>query len=124
MFFIYFVLYIYIRQFLRMGHLTNVFFLSNTVGLSYDPNQRNLGSEAMREGLHFGAPGFKFIIFSSVFKSISYTSVTCLNKDGLVIELDVEFQYRVDANYLRKIVLEFRDADNYEKVVRYREGYG
>jgi hypothetical protein len=42
-----------------------------------------------------------------------------LNKDGLVIGLDVEFQYRVDTNYLKKIVLEFRDADKYEKVVRY-----
>ena len=90
----------------------------NTVGLSYDPNQRKLGSEAMREGLHFGAPGFKFIKFSSVFKSISYSSVTCLNKDGLVIGLDVEFQYRVDANHLKKVVLEFRDADKYEDVVK------
>ena len=91
---------------------------SNTVGISYDPNQRKLGSETKREGLYFGAPGFKFIKFSSIFESISYSSVTCLNKDGLVIGLDVEFQYRVDANYLKDIVLQFRDADKYEKVVR------
>lgn len=91
---------------------------SAEVGLSYDPNQRKLGSTAKREGLHFGAPGYKFIKFSSVFETVAYTKVTCLNKDGLVIDLDVQFQYRVNANHLKKVVWEFRDADNYETIVR------
>ena len=113
------ILFLYGTQF-NTAHIfyTEKHYFQNTVGISYNPTERELGSEAMREGLHFGAPGFIFIKFSSVFKSISYSSVTCLNKDGLVIGLDVEFQYRVDANYLKKVVLEFRDADKYEKVVR------
>lgn len=73
----------------------------------------------MREGLHFGAPGYRFITFSSIFQTVSYSKVTCLNKDGLVIDLDVQFQYRVDPNNLKSVILEFRDAGKYEEVVRY-----
>lgn len=91
---------------------------STEVGVSYDPNQRELGSTIKSEGLYFGAPGYKFIKFSSIFQTVSYTEVTCLNKDGLVIDLDVQFQYRVDGKSVRKVILEFREADNYEKLVR------
>ena len=93
------------------------------VGVSYDPTQRKLGSTTKREGLHFGAPGFRFIKFSSLFQTVSYTKVSCLNKDGLVINLDVQFQYRVDANDLRDVILEFKNADNYEDIVRYITNY-
>ena len=54
---------------------------------------------------------------------MSYTKVSCLNKDGLVINLDVQFQYRVDANDLRDVILEFKNADNYEDIVRYITNY-
>ena len=109
-----------VRGLIENTHRGFVLFL---VGVGYDPTQRKLGSTTKREGLHFGAPGFRFIKFSSLFQTVSYTKVSCLNKDGLVINLDVQFQYRVDANDLRDVILEFKNADNYEDIVRYITNY-
>ena len=46
-----------------------------TVGIKYDTIQKDLGSNTEREGLHSGPPGFEFIIFPSVYKSMEYESL-------------------------------------------------
>lgn len=40
------------------------------IGLKYDTIQRKLDKNVYFEGLHFGPPGFKFIKFAAVFKSL------------------------------------------------------
>lgn len=43
------------------------------VGLQYDVINKKLGSSAEREGLHNGPPGFEFIVFPSVFRSLEFS---------------------------------------------------
>lgn len=70
-------------------------FYSVTVALMYNTISRTLYNDVKQEGLHSGPPGFKFIIFPSVFRTISFDDLSCLNKDGVVVELNIAFQYRV-----------------------------
>ncbi|KAL9982133.1 hypothetical protein ACROYT_G010941 [Oculina patagonica] len=88
------------------------------VGIAYNIHQKKLSSEVKREGLHAGSPGYHFIIFPSVFQSITFDDLQCLNKDGIEIELDVQFQYRARPKNLREIILQFKDKDDYLKLLK------
>lgn len=87
------------------------------MGIAYNIHQKKLSSEVKREGLHAGSPGYHFIIFPSVFQSITFDEIVCLNKDGIEIELDVQFQYRARPKHLREIILQFKDKDDYLKLL-------
>ncbi|KAI8497828.1 hypothetical protein Bbelb_244800 [Branchiostoma belcheri] len=91
---------------------------SDEIGIAYDTIQKHLGSDVKEEGLHTGPVGYRFIKFPSVFKTLEYTSLTCLNKDGVPIVLDVAFQYLARPSDLNRIVTEFRDHENYVTVLR------
>ncbi|XP_035664085.1 uncharacterized protein LOC118407677 [Branchiostoma floridae] len=90
---------------------------SDEIGIVYDTIQKHLGSEVKQEGLHIGPVGFVFIKFPSVFKTLGYTDLTCLDKDGVPIVLDVAFQYLARPSDLHRIVMEFRDHENYVNVL-------
>ena len=89
-----------------------------SVGVAYDTYQKKLSSTTQKSGLHNGAPGFKFIKFPSVFKTLEFDEEKCLNKEGVEIELQIEFQYRARPQKLRDIIMEFRDHDNYIKMLK------
>lgn len=89
-------------------------------GIIYDKHQRILKDKVFGAGLHTGPPGFEFIIFPRIYKTISFSGVSCLNKDGLTIKLHVQFQYLAsikDAD-LRNLIMTFKDHDNYLDVLR------
>ncbi|KAL4216895.1 hypothetical protein ACF0H5_023356 [Mactra antiquata] len=92
---------------------------SDQIGLAYDTINKNLDSEAKGEGLHNGPPGFDFIIFPSVYKTITFNGLQCLNADGVIITLDVTYQYKAQAPKLYDIVMNFKDYDGYKEVLRY-----
>ncbi|KAK3082892.1 hypothetical protein FSP39_008218 [Pinctada imbricata] len=92
---------------------------SDEIGIKYDTIQKDLSSNTEREGLHSGPPGFEFIIFPSVYKSMEFDSLKCLNKDGVKIILDVTYQYKVRSANLREVIMDFRDYDGYKKVLKY-----
>jgi len=92
---------------------------SDEVGVAYDTYQKKLASTTQKAGLHNGPPGFKFIKFPSVFKSLSFDKEECLNKEGVEIELVIEFQYRARPQKLRDIIMEFKDHDNYVKILKF-----
>lgn len=85
----------------------------------YDTVQHKLKDQVYTAGLHAGPPGYTFIIFPRVYKSITYKSLKCLNKDGVSIELNVQFQYLVSLakGVLVTVIKQFRDHDNFKKVV-------
>lgn len=89
---------------------------SDQIGIAYDTINKDLGTETKTEGLHNGPPGFEFIIFPSVYKTLSF-SLGCLNKDGVVIDLDVTYQYKAKAKELRNIILSFKDFDGYKEIL-------
>lgn len=92
---------------------------SDEVGVQYDTIQKSLDTEVRKEGLHTGPPGFEFIIFPSVYRSMSFSDLSCLNKDGVQIVLDVTYQYKVKASKLRTVIVDFRDYDGYKDVLKY-----
>lgn len=82
---------------------------THEVGVMYDSIWKRLGDNVLNEGLHLGPPGFEWIIFPSIFKSIQFSDVTAISKDGASIKLDISYQYRVRPQRLRDIILQFRD---------------
>ncbi|WAR27568.1 hypothetical protein MAR_013272 [Mya arenaria] len=92
---------------------------SDQIGLTYDTINKNLGDEVKREGLHNGPPGFEFIIFPSVYKTISFSDLKCLNKDGVIITLDVTYQFKAQPTKLHDLIINFKDYDGYKKVLEY-----
>lgn len=87
------------------------------VGLAYDVHQHVLSTDVRGEGLHTGPPGFEFVIFPAVYRSISYTSIECLNRDGVEIDMRVSFQYRPIRANLYPIALQFRNATMYGEII-------
>lgn len=92
---------------------------SDEMALMYNTISRTLYNDVKQEGLHSGPPGFKFIIFPSVFRTITFDDLDCLNKDGVVVELNIAFQYRVNEETLYYTVLQFKDHDTFRKAVEY-----
>jgi regulator of protease activity HflC (stomatin/prohibitin superfamily) len=88
-------------------------------GLQYDSIQRVLKDKLYLAGLHSGPPGFRFIIFPKNYRSLAFDNIKCLNKDGLEIQLDVQFQYlaMLNGKSLKKLVMEFESHENYREVV-------
>lgn len=82
---------------------------THEVGVIYDTIWKKLGDEVFNEGLHLGPPGFQWIIFPSIFKSIQFSDVTAISKDGASIKLDISYQYRVRPQKLRTIITQFQD---------------
>lgn len=89
-----------------------------SVGVAYNIHQKTLSDTVKREGLHAGAPGYKFIIFKSVFQTITYPDLECFNKDGVPIELNIKLQYRARPNNLLEIIKQFKDSENYLDILK------
>lgn len=87
--------------------------------LQYDVHQRVLKPMVYRAGLHLGPPGFRFIIFPNNYKTVYFKEIKCLNKDGLVVELNVHYQYLVNTanDNLMTLVLKYGDHKRYLVVV-------
>lgn len=88
------------------------------MGVAYNIHQKTLSDTVKREGLHAGAPGYKFIIFKSVFQTITYPDVECFNKDGVPIELNIKLQYRARPSNLLEIIKQFKDSENYLDILK------
>ena len=84
----------------------------------YDNVAKVLKTEVKTGGLHSGPPGFKFIKFPGTFKTMEYKKLECLNKDGVQIDLVVQFQYRAHIKDIRKLILNYKDFDGYVKALR------
>ena len=52
------------------------------MALKYDTFQKKLGAEPYYEGLHTGAPGFTFIKYASVFRTMTFHGIDVRNETG------------------------------------------
>lgn len=93
---------------------------TDEVGIMYDTINRKLGTQVYMAGMHTGPPGYEFIIFPKVYRTASFDNVNCLNKDGLTIQLNVQFQYQASHQFkdLSSLIMEFQDHDTYIIVVK------
>lgn len=90
---------------------------TDQIAIPYNTISKKLSREVQSSGLHLNAPGFKFIIFPSVFTSMEFDDISCLNHDGVSINLDVTLQFQADPKYLYDIVLQFKDFEGYKKIL-------
>ncbi|XP_072031327.1 mitochondrial prohibitin complex protein 2-like [Amphiura filiformis] len=90
---------------------------SDQMAVMYNTVLRDLYSEVRQEGLHTGPPGFRFLIFPAVYRTISYENLRCLNEDGVIITLNIAFQYQVRDESLRDTVLQFRNHETFKRVL-------
>lgn len=88
-------------------------------GLQYDVHLRTLKKQVYTAGLHLGPPGYRFITFPKVFRTIDFNYIKCLNKDGLEIQLSVQFQYlaNIKLDDLELLILSYEEHDFYKKVI-------
>lgn len=90
---------------------------TDQIAISYNTISKKLSREVQSSGLHLNAPGFKFIIFPSVFTSMEFDDISCLNRDGVSINLDVTLQFQADPKYIYEIVLQFKDFEGYKRIL-------
>lgn len=90
---------------------------SYELGIKYDNIAKTLSDTVNGEGLHFGPPGFSYIIFPSVYKTMEFRDISCLNKDGVVIDVDVSYQFKANAKHMRILVEQFEHFEGYKKVL-------
>jgi len=100
-------------------------------GLMYDFAAKDLKSEVETEGLHNGAPGFKFVKFKSTFSTIEIPKdldltvaiddlspgYFCISKDGLIVTVQVKFQYRPQKEHLYDIAKLYRNSHRYKRAI-------
>lgn len=87
-------------------------------GLAYDWHSKTLADEALSGGLHAGPPGFIFIKFPSTQISADINDATCVSKDGLRVKFGVSFQYQLPREWVKPVVVKYRDMDKWASIVR------
>ncbi|UJR10578.1 hypothetical protein I4U23_014777 [Adineta vaga] len=87
------------------------------IAVPYNRLTKQLQREVKSAGLHVGSPGFAFITFPSVFTSMQLNEISCLNQDGISIDLDVTVQFQADPKYLYDIILQFKDFNGYKQIL-------
>jgi regulator of protease activity HflC (stomatin/prohibitin superfamily) len=122
-----------VRRFFLMQHIVDVRSRSFSVAISYNTISKTLHRDVKTAGLHLNSPGFRFITFPSVFKSMEFDDISvgsnidvrhyvrdlfqCLNRDGVTINLDATLQFQVDPRHLYDVVVQFKDYDGYKKIL-------
>lgn len=90
---------------------------STEFGISYTKYSKQLDDAARSGGLYTGPPGFKFIKFPSLYITADLPESTCVSKDGLRVNYDVTFQYRMEERDLKPAILKYRNFENWARIV-------
>jgi len=90
---------------------------STEMGIAYNAPQAKLSSEVQEEGLHGKAPFGYFVLWPRTQQTLKQ-NVTGLSSDGVVVSTDVAFQYTVESNYLLELTMDYKDFDNYGKIMQ------
>lgn len=91
----------------------------NEVALSYCKVSRTL-SDTLEDGLHSVCVDNQFFTYTRTFIDNSMPSLTCISYDGLIMDLTLTTQYRLDIEDLQDILFEFgsqEDLDEYIDVI-------
>jgi len=96
---------------------------SDEYGIKYNTLTKSLSENLSEEGLHSGPPGFRFIKFKSTYSTIEIPydmgleEYNCVSKDGLLVKIELSFQYLPDKTKLTQIVQEYRDSERYRAAI-------
>jgi len=68
---------------------------NDQVGIKYNTVSRVLGTKVYQQGRYAVDPGEKFFLFLRRYVTLTDTNQICLSSDGLVITLDIAYQYKL-----------------------------
>jgi len=80
-------------------------------------DSKYLDEEAVSGGLFTGPPGFRFVKFPSTFVTVDLNDRFCVSRDGLIVKLDVTFQYQMIAENMFPAVERYRDFVQWGEIV-------
>lgn len=89
---------------------------STQFGVQYDKLAKRL-LDVHGEGLHSGPPGFRYIIFPSIFTQ-EELNTTCVSRDGIYIATAISFQWVARKAALMDITRKYVDFPRFQAVVR------
>lgn len=95
---------------------------STEFGIAYDNIWCTLHKDPLTPGLHVIDPFGSVIIWPSTQQTVEYSlangsPLTCNSKDGIRIELDLTFQYRVLKESLYDLTLLYEDFEKYNDIL-------
>jgi len=87
------------------------------VGLDYNHNQYQLGTQVYNSGLYMLGLGHTFLKFPTTLQTIDFegsNEITCFTSDGLPVQLSLSFQYKISTGEVYKLYMTY--GMTYEKV--------
>ncbi len=89
----------------------------NQVGLNYSKYFKSVQNKTYTAGFHFLGIGHEFIPYQLNVQSMEFSKnkgavlppIDCRTKDGLSLRLEVAFQYRVEADRIYDIYMNYSD---------------
>jgi regulator of protease activity HflC (stomatin/prohibitin superfamily) len=87
----------------------------NTVGLNYSSIFKSIESETYESGFHFIGLGHDFIAYDLKVNTMEFSKrssatlppIVCRTKDGLKLQLEISFQYKVNASKIYNVYTTF-----------------
>jgi len=87
------------------------------IALAYNPIEKKLGKDVYGVGLHSGPPFFRFIKFSSVYKTLEYVDEQCVSKDGILVKIKLDVQYLVDQGRVPELVARYSTNEKHVEIL-------
>lgn len=89
---------------------------STQFGVEYDIWKKELEAKSTPPGLYFGPIGYRFVKFSTRQILPASVSDTCLSRDGLRIDFEVSYQYKIKQEHVVEVVEKYRNSKNWQTV--------
>lgn len=76
-------------------------------GVEYNTFKKNINSEIYSEGRYFLHPWVDMIKFNRIVVPIHFDNTFCITKDGIIISLNIVFNYKIKSESIINILQEF-----------------
>lgn len=96
---------------------------STEMGIAYNAPQAILSAEVKEEGLHGKPPFGYYILWPRTHQTLLQT-VTGMSKDGVIVQVEVAFQYKIMETQLLKLTMDYVEIENYQKILRLKSRSG
>jgi len=96
---------------------------STEMGIAYNAPQAILSPDVKEEGLHAKPPFGYYILWPRTHQTLQQT-VSGMSKDGVVVSVEVAFQYKIIENELMRLTMDYKDVLNYQKILKLKSRSG
>lgn len=111
--------------FISLGIITGIVLLAISIknvdfgdaAVTYHTISKDLGTEILSEGRHAILPGEELKTFTISVITRADDNSKCISKDGLMIDLKINTQFRILPDKIRNILLEFGGQNDLIKII-------